>query len=348
MKFLIYGATGYTGKLMSERAKTLGLSPLLSGRNTEKLKQVAEPLGFNYKAVSLNDKQALQNLLGKVDLVIHCAGPFSATAKPMVEACLKTKTHYLDITGEISVFERHKSLDSKAKDANILIMSGVGFDVVPTDCLAAHLKNRMPDAEFLNLSVGGLSKISAGTAKTAIENISKSFAVRRNGKIIQLNKPLYSKADFGKGEVDTVSVSWGDIATAYYTTGIPNISVFFQLTFQTKKIIEMSRVMKWFLSLSPVQKKLKSKIEKKFKGPDESERENAKGIIYGEAVNSKGEKIISKLITPEGYKLTCMTALEITKKVLNGEVKPGYYTPALLFGENLITNIEGVELIDII
>ena len=204
MNFLIYGATGYTGKLMTERAKELGLSPLLSGRNPEKLKQVAEPLGFDHEAVSLSDKHGLLNMLSKIDLVIHTAGPFSGTAKPMVDACLKTKTHYLDITGEISVFERHKSLNSQAKDAGILIMSGVGFDVVPTDCLAAHMKKRMPDAEQLNISIGGLSKISAGTAKTAIENIAKSFIVRRSGKIIQLKKPLYSKADFGKGEVETV------------------------------------------------------------------------------------------------------------------------------------------------
>ena len=297
MKFLIYGATGYTGKLMAEKAKQLSLSPLLSGRNSEKLKKVSEPLGFDYEPVFLNDKQGLQSLLNKVDLVIHCAGPFSATAKPMVEACLKTKTHYLDITGEINVFERHRSLDQAAKDANILIMSGVGFDVVPTDCLSTHMKNRMPDAEYLNLSVGGLSKISAGTAKTAIENIAKSFSVRREGKIIQLKEPLFSKADFGKGEVETVSVSWGDVATAYYTTGIPNIVVYFQLTSQTKKMIKMNRVVKWFLSLSPIQKKLKSQIEKKFKGPDEAERENAKTIIFGEAINSKGEKVVSKLIT---------------------------------------------------
>ncbi len=348
MKFIIYGSTGYTGRLMSEKAKELGLSPLLSGRNPEKLKRTAEPLGFEYLPVSLDDKQGLLNLFNKVDLVIHCAGPFSATAEPVVEACLQTGTHYLDITGEINVFERHKSLDKAAKDADILIMSGVGFDVVPTDCLAAHLKNRMPDAEYLNLSVGGLSKISAGTAKTALENISESFSVRRNGKIIQLKKPLYGKADFGKGEVETVSVSWGDVATAYYTTGIPNISVFFQLTSSTKKIIKMNKAMKWFLSLPSIQKKLKSKIEKKVKGPDKEERENAKGIIFGEAINSKGEKVVSKLITPEGYKLTCITALEIAQRVLNGNVKPGYYTPALLFGEKLITDIDGVELTDII
>ncbi len=348
MKFLIYGATGYTGKLMAERAKKIGLSPLLSGRNPEKLKQVAEPLGFEYEAVSLNDEQGMINLLSKIDLVIHTAGPFSGTAKPMVDACLKTKTNYLDITGEISVFERHKSLDSKAKDAGILIMSGVGFDVVPTDCLSAHIKKRMPDAEQLKISIGGLSKISAGTAKTAIENIDRSFTVRRNGKIIQLKKPLYGKADFGKGEVETVSVTWGDIATAYYSTGIPNISVFFQLTSQTKKMVMMNRLTKWFLSLPPIQKKLKSGIEKKFKGPDKTERETAKAIIFAEAVNSTGEKVVSKLITPEGYKLTCMTALEIANRVLSGNVKPGYFTPAMLFGTDLITDIDGVELTDII
>ena len=348
MKFLIYGATGYTGKLIAERAKQLNLNPILSGRNPEKLKQVAEPLGFEFQSVELTENEKLLKLLEKVELVLHCAGPFSSTSKPMVDACLKTKTHYLDITGEISIFERNRSLDKAAKEAKILIMSGVGFDVVPTDCLSLHMKKRIPDAEHLNLSIGGLSQISSGTAKTAIENITKSFLVRKDGKITQLKNPLYGKADFGKGEVETVSVSWGDVATAFYTTGIPNISVFFQLTNQTKKIIKMNSFVKWILSLSPIENKLKSQIEKKFKGPDKEVRENAKGIIFAEVSNSSGKKMSSKLITPEGYKLTSITALEIVKKISNGDVKLGYFTPAMLYGTELITNIEDVTLTDIV
>jgi len=347
MNFLIYGATGYTGKLITQRAKKLNLNPILSGRNLEKLKKVAEPLGFEYETVELTNETKLLKLLEKVDLVLHCAGPFSATAKPMVDACLKTKTHYLDITGEISVFERNKSLDNSAKESNILIMSGVGFDVVPTDCLSAYMKKRMPDAKYLNISIGGLSQISSGTAKTAIENISKSFSIRKDGKIIQLKKPIYGKADFGKGEVETVSVSWGDIATAYYTTGIPNISVFFQLTKQTKKIIEINSFVKWILSQNFMQNKLKSQIEKKYKGPDEKVRETARGIIFAEVINSSGQKMRSKLITPEGYKLTSITALEIIQKISNGNVKHGYYTPAMLYGTDLINSLEDVSLTDI-
>jgi short subunit dehydrogenase-like uncharacterized protein len=346
-RFLIYGATGYTGKLIAEMAKKQGFSPLLGGRNPQKLKQLSETLDLEYRAVALDNKPALLDVVSAMDCVLHIAGPFSGTAAPMVEACLETQTHYLDITGEIAVFERHSSLDETAKSAGIMMMSGVGFDVVPTDCMAAYVKKRLPDADQLMLSVFGTGKVSPGTAKTAVESIKNGTQIRRDGRIVQSATPLYREIDFGQGPFKTIAASWGDVATAFYTTGIPNITVYFQTNPQLEKMVRMGKLTRWILGLPVVQKRLKAEIERKVKGPDEKQRESFSVTIIAEAVNPDGDKVVSKLTTPEGYTLTGMTALEIVKRLLDGELETGYRTPAMVYGADFITEFNGIDRKDI-
>jgi len=109
-----YGATGYTGKLAARTAKEKGLEPILAGRNEAKLKALAEPLGFQYRTFDLSDKAKLDKALGEADAVLHIAGPFSATSEPMADASLRARTHYLDITGEIDVFEALAARNAEA------------------------------------------------------------------------------------------------------------------------------------------------------------------------------------------------------------------------------------------
>jgi short subunit dehydrogenase-like uncharacterized protein len=238
-------------------------------------------------------------------------------------------------------------LDEKAKSAGIMMLSGVGFDVVPTDCMAAYVQKRLPDADQLTLSVLGTGKVSPGTAKTAVESIKTGTQIRRDGRIVQSAAPLYRKIDFGQGPVQTVAASWGDVATAFYTTGIPNITVYFQANPQLKKMVRMGKLTRWFLGMPIVQKRLKAGIERKVKGPDEIQRQSFSVTIIAEAVNPEGEKVVSKLTTPEGYTLTAMTAIEIVKRVLDGELKTGYRTPAMIYGADFITEFNGVVREDI-
>ncbi|HSZ75481.1 MAG TPA: saccharopine dehydrogenase NADP-binding domain-containing protein, partial [Rhizomicrobium sp.] len=188
-RFMIYGATGYTGKLVAKEAKRRGFNPLLSGRNAAKLKELAEPLGFDYVAVDLADAAGLDRALTGVDAVVHIAGPFSATSKPMVDACIRNRKHYLDITGEIAVLEALAARANEAGSAGVMLLPGVGFDVVPSDCLAAHMKRRMPDAVSLTLAIGGLEKMSRGTAKSSVESVANPVRVRRDGHILTLWPP---------------------------------------------------------------------------------------------------------------------------------------------------------------
>lgn len=238
-RIMIYGATGYTGKLVAQEAKRQGLNPLLAGRSAAKLKAVAEPLGFEWRAVALEDSAALDAALSEVQAVLHIAGPFSQTSKPMLDACLRTKRHYLDITGEIDVLEACAARDAEAKAAGIVVLPGVGFDVVPSDCLAAHMKERMPDAVKLTLAIGGLEKMSRGTAKSSVESIANPVRVRRGGEIVTQWPPERKSFDFGKGPRPSIAIGWGDVATAYHSTGIGDISVYFEAMPQLEQMANM-------------------------------------------------------------------------------------------------------------
>lgn len=346
-KLLIYGAYGYTGELIVRLAQEKGFTPILAGRNAKKLKNLANQTGFETRTLGLNDRYHLFELLKDTDVCIHAAGPFSETARPMVDACLETRTHYLDITGEIAVFLRHYRLDQAARKVGIMIMSGTGFDVVPSDCLAAHVKTRLPDADRLILSIGGLGYISPGTAKTALEKIGEKTVVRRSGEIVPLQEPNIRSTDLGAGPVDTISVSWGDVATAWFTTAIPDISVYFQLTDQLKKATEIGPVTRRLLKNSLVRTLVKFGIEKTVHGPNSAQREKGRVRILAEAFNAAGDQASSRLETPEAYALTSRTCLDIAGRVLDGDFKTGFHTPAGQYGPDFILGFDGVHRYDL-
>ncbi|HEX8287753.1 MAG TPA: saccharopine dehydrogenase NADP-binding domain-containing protein [Pyrinomonadaceae bacterium] len=344
--FLIYGANGYTGELIAREATRRGLKPILAGRSLTKVEPLAKELNLTARSFSLEDKKSLEYTLKEVDFVLHCAGPFSLTAKPMVEACLRLKKHYLDITGEIAVFEAMVRLDEKAKAAEIMIMPGVGFDVVPSDCLALHLKNRLPDATRLTLAFYGLGKISHGTQATMTLNAGAGGAVRRNGEIIKVPAAYKTrKIDFGEIEKTAVTIPWGDIATAFYSTGIPNIEVYTVVPEENLRLLKLSRYVGWLLAAKPIQNFLQNRIPKG--GPNEEERANGKTYLWGEASDERGNKVEAVQTGIEGYTMTVLTALQIAEKILGGNFRAGFQTPAKCYGADLILEINGVTRTDL-
>lgn len=338
--FLIYGAYGFTGKLIAEEAKRKGHAPLLAGRDEDKIKAVATELDMPWRAFSLDDTQALDEALTGRKAVIHAAGPYSSTAKPMVEACLRNGVHYLDITGELEVFEYIATLDREARERGIALIPGTGFDVVPTDCLAAYLKEQLPDAHHLELAFKGGGSLSRGTALTMLENIHKGGAVRKDGAITKVPTAWRTREiDFGKGGRLCVSIPWGDVSTAYHTTGIPNIIVY---TATSPKALKMMRLMRrtgWLLKGGPLRSVAEKQIRKKVKGPGQEARENTRSYIWGEAKNTSGEVCQALLITPEGYTLTAMSAVLAVEKIMDSVGKTGFMTPSLAFGNNYILEL---------
>ncbi len=341
-KFLIYGANGYTGELITRFAAERGMKPILAGRNAIKVEELAKKHHFDYRVFSLDETDRLDAALLEVDMVLHCAGPFSITSRPMVEACLRNKKHYTDITGEISVFETCAALDKKAQDAGIMVMPGVGFDVVPSDCLARHLKDRLPSATHLSLAFYGMGRISHGTQATMTMNVGKGGAIRKDGKIT--GGPAAWKTSviiFGEVTNSGVTIPWGDVATAFYSTGIPNIEVFTVVPPSSLKMMKMSRYLGWLLATKPFQDYLQKKIP--IGGPSDDERAKGKTLLWGEASDLNGNRVESRLQGPEGYTMTAIAALDIAQKILDGNFMAGYQTPAKAYGPDLVLEIDGVS-----
>lgn len=342
-QFLIYGATGYTGKLTARTAKEKGLKPVLAGRNEIKLKAVAESLGFQYRVFDLSDRTKMEAALGEVDAVLHIAGPFSATSRPMADACLRTGTHYLDITGEIDVFEALAARDMEARNAGVMLLPGVGFDVVPSDCLALHLKQRMPDATDLKIFIGGLNALSHGTAKSMVESIALGARVRRDGRIVSVSRPTKANCDFGEGPKPTIVIPWGDVSTAYYSTRIPNIEVRMAATPSLKVASLLPNFVRRVIGTPLVQSILKARVDRMPEGPSEEVLRSGNRVLVGAVTNLKGEIARTRLTTSQGYLLTAQTGVETARRVLSGEAEPGFQTPGLVFGADFILQFEGAR-----
>lgn len=346
MTWMIYGANGYTGELIAREAVRKGLSPILAGRNAEAVARLAKELGLQSRAFSLDDPQGTAAELYGVKAVLHCAGPFVHTSRPMVAACLATGASYLDITGEITVFEKVLAKGEDARKAGVVLIPGVGFDVVPSDCLAARLAAALPDATDLTLAFyteGGST--SRGTLKTMIESLPHAGAIRKDGRIVPVPVAWDAREiDFGgrAGRRWAMTIPWGDVSTAYHSTGIPNIRVY---SGTPPKAIRRMKRLAPFLPLAgwkPVKRFAQRWVEKKVTGPTPQQRETARVYLWGEARNAAGRVVTSRIETPEGYRFTAESSVACIEKVLAGTVQPGAWTPSKAFGADFVTTLPGV------
>ena len=344
---LIYGATGYTGKLMAKTARQQGLEPILAGRDAAKARAVAEPLGLAWRSFDLADPARVDDGLKDVAVVLNAAGPFSATARPMADACIRGRIHYLDITGEIDAFEALAARDADAKAAGVMLLPGAGFDVAPSDCLAAHLKRRLPNATDLKIYIGGAATLSRGTMKTAIEGIAAGTRVRRGGRIVTLDRAASGACDFGQGPKATAPVSWGDVSTAYHSTGIPNIEVQFEATPAITALARLPGFVKSFLGRPFMQTFLKARVDRQPEGPSDEARRSGRVVLVGVARNEAGESVRSRLTTPDGYALTAMTSVDFAHRAASGQFKAGFQTPSLAYGADAILGFAGVRRDDL-
>ncbi|HEY7328824.1 MAG TPA: saccharopine dehydrogenase NADP-binding domain-containing protein [Gemmataceae bacterium] len=345
--FLLYGANGYTGRLIAREAVVRGLRPVLAGRNAEAVGALARELGLEHRIISLDDAAATRKGLEGVQAVLHCAGPFAHTAKPMVDACLEARVHYLDITGEISVFESLAARDTEAMAAGILLLPGAGFDVVPSDCLAAHLHRRLPTAKRLTLAFQGIGRYSRGTATTIVENLHRGGVVRRGGVLTSVPAAWRTRdIDFGNGPKLAVTIPWGDVSTAYRSTGIGDIEVYTAMSRWQLRFMRLSRAFGWALRTSRVQSYFKRRIQAGPPGPSDEERARGRTYLWGEVEDGQGRRMVSRLRGPEGYTFTVLTALAAMMRVLSSDAPAGYQTPSLAYGPDFVLEVPGVERVD--
>jgi len=344
--WMLYGANGYTGQLIAREAARRGWQPILAGRSRERILPLASELGLEARVFDLADRAQAALALKGIRLVLHCAGPFSATSGLLIAACLTTGTHYLDITGEIGVLEHAHEQGEAARVAGIVICPGVGFDVIPTDCVAAKLQSALPNATHLALGFHSGSALSPGTGKTLLESLANGGKVRKDGRIVTV--PLAHKTrriDFGDGETLAMTIPWGDVSTAFYTTRIPNIEVY---TFATPALVMAARTanhVRRLLGASLVQRHLKRMFDKILKGPSGKTREATPAYVWGEVTNEAGQVKSARIMTANGYSLTVSGALAVVEHLMQREVRGGAYTPATLMGPDLVVQLPGSRIL---
>ncbi|WP_408959489.1 saccharopine dehydrogenase family protein [Natrinema sp. 74] len=343
---LVYGSYGYTGRLIAREAVARGGSPVVAGRDGRAVAEQADRLGVEGRTFDL-ESAALESHLASFDAVLNCAGPFVDTAGPLVEACLETGTDYLDITGEFAAFESLRQRDAAAREAGLTLLPGVGFDVVPSDCLAAFLADRLSDADQLCLGVkvgGGLSR---GTAKTLVDHLGSGGVVRRNGRLIRVPTAFRTREiDFGDGPEHAVTIPWGDIVTAAHTTGIESVEVYAAAPPWTTKGLSAVDSLGWLLERRSVERLLEWVIDARLDGPDERELATGSAVVWGEATDrATGQRARARLRTPNPYALTAESAVTAAERVLGDRhrIPSGFQTPASAFGSEFALELAGTE-----
>jgi short subunit dehydrogenase-like uncharacterized protein len=349
--WMIYGPTGYTGQLVAQEAVARGHRPLLVGRSREKLAMLADSLGLDYAVADINDREALVQAIRRVKLVYHAAGPFIYTAPQMIAACLEAGAHYLDITGELSVYQHTFAQHDAALARGVVLVSGVGFDVVPSDCLARYVAEKLPDAtEIITViaalgSSGGGVGVSAGTAKTELEMIEQSgFVERRLGQLVEIG-PGSGARHFPmvSGDALAMPVPWGDLETVYRATGIPNITAYITLPPLLIRALPLLHTPLFGALRIPAVKTFATQMVERFiSGPSEAMRENGRTQIYAETRNATGSIQQAWLETLEAYQFTAVAGVRAVEHVLAMSPK-GALAPSQALGADFVMEIPGTQ-----
>jgi short subunit dehydrogenase-like uncharacterized protein len=342
---MIYGANGYTGRLIARRAVEQGLKPLLAGRNQAAVSALAAEL--QCESVSFDVAQSA-NFVDRVRgcaAVMHCAGPFSQTARQMMDACIAAGADYLDITGEMEVIEQAAARGDRARQAGVALIPAIGFDVVPSDCLAAMLAERLPSAKVLQLAFAGGGGFSVGTTKTMIESLPSGGRVRIDGEIRRV--PIAWKTmevPFRRGKQPAVTIPWGDVASAYYSTGIGNIEVYTVMPSAQIAWLRRLRFVLPLLGFRPLQSLAKNWAQRNIKGPSDEERETARSSFWGRVSDDQGKSASATLETVSGYKLTAITAVMALERVLAKQAPKGFSTASQAFGRQFIMEVPDTDI----
>jgi short subunit dehydrogenase-like uncharacterized protein len=344
MAWMIYGAYGYTGRLITAEACRRGERPLLAGRDARRLRALGSEFGLDHRVFALSDPAALGRGLEGVTVVAHCAGPFSATSKAMVDACLAAGTHYLDITGEIDVFESILPRDGEARDAGVVLLPGAGFDVVPSDCLAALLAAAMPGGALLELAFRTDGGPSPGTARTAMEALGAIGRARVGGVITAVPAQRRRRSvDFADGRATVSAISWGDVSTAYYSTGIEDIVVYAALPGAAGPIAALAAAAGSVVASRGVQRLLKRAVGM-LRGPSAAARATTTAQLWGRVTDAGGHFVTGTMTTPNPYDLTADAVVSIVGRIAAGAVAAGAHTPSGALGAGFAGDLAGVKV----
>ncbi|MCF4997226.1 hypothetical protein GIW70_06550 [Pseudomonas syringae] len=323
-KLMIYGATGYTGRMAAERAKVLGLDFEIAGRNAQTLAPLAAQLDVPFRVFEAGPEAA--KYLAGINVLLNFAGPFAQTASSLMHACIKAGVDYLDITAEINVYRLAERLGTEAAAAGVMLLPGVGWDVVPTDSLAVHVAQRMEKPRSLSIALQVPGSMSRGSAMSVSEIIGAGLLARVDGELVEAPDALARYFDFGDGPVLCAPLSFGDLITGWHSTGIPNIEMFVHIAGDAFPEGDLSALPD---------------------GPTAEERDAHRARAVAEVTGADGSVSRSIIETVNGYTYTPLAAIEAARHVLDGKRRPGYATPARVFGGDFAMSIPGTVIRDL-
>jgi short subunit dehydrogenase-like uncharacterized protein len=354
MQLLIYGATGFTGRLIVQEALKQGLRPIVAGRNQKLVEDLAKRLGLEARVFSLEGPQPeVVRALEGVGVVVHAAGPFVFTSKPMVDACLKAGIHYVDITGELPVFDAIYARDAEAKAANVALVPGGGYDIVPTDCLALFATQQVDAPVELRIAIHGNTDPTSGTMKSMLEQMANPEVRVTVDQGVRKPCPLGSDVrtfTFGKRSLSTLHAPLADLAAAPRTTGVSTVGTYLSMP---PRAIAAARRWGWLgqrlLRVGFIKSYARQWAENKFRGPSVVQQSDSRSYATVQVTNQAGKSRSYGLTLPEPYALTAMTSVGLALRLLDSShPRPaGALTPAQLMGADFILTLPNTERYEI-
>lgn len=351
MTWMLYGAYGYTGRLVAELAVARGERPVLAGRRAEPLRALADRLDLPRQVVALDDPAAVDRALEGIDVVAHCAGPFSATSAPMVAACLRCGAHYADVTGEIDVLEAVLARHDEAAANAVVLLPGAGFDVVPSDCLVATVAAAVNRPVRIDLALRMGGGVSPGTAATAMEALGAPARGRVGGAIAPVPaERRRRRVPFADGPSEAVAISWGDVATAWWSTGAPDVTVYLgvpdRLAGAASAVGSGGGPLAGLLQHPAVRRTLTGAV-RRLPGPSDRARARSRGQLWAEATGADGTRASATMTTPNAYALTADSVVRVVQALGRAEVTPGAWTPSRALGAGFAATLDGVTVSEV-
>lgn len=343
-KILIYGVTGFMGELILERAVAEGHARRLfaGGRNPAGTAREAGDYGVEARVFDLDDLDRIVESLEDVDVVLNCAGPFSRTATPLVMACLRSRTHYLDLAGEVDEHLALEARDDEARQAGVILMPGVGFGIVPTEAAAVLACQQLDSPRRVVIAYRTVGEPSRGTLDTVMKSIHKD-GVRRMGGVLVPVPPGSDvfRVKSPKVEFKAVLNPWrADLVSVFHSTGVPTITTYSTFPGAARLMMKAPGVMEWGF----VQNALDNMIAKSSRGPTDAQMDAGSTTCVAVAYAEDQQSVVA-IRGPDAYRFTAMTAVECALRVAESDAV-GFCTPAQVCGTDYLFELEGVQRLD--
>lgn len=320
---MIYGATGYTGRMAALQAQKLGLAPVLAGRKEQALAALASELGLEHRVFALEDEALVRHALEGVDVLLNCAGPFSHTASPLIAACLQVRTHYLDIAAELDSYLLSEQNNQDAIGAGVMLLPGCGGSVAMLGSLAARAVEVVSAPVALRIALHVSGAMSRGSATSASQNMTAQCLMRKDDKLTSRDPSDLRSFNFGSYEASCFPVTLPDLITIAQQTGIGDIETYVHVSGTAFPDGDLSEL--------PA-------------GPDAKAREANRYQAAVEVVAKDGTTTRAFLDTVNGYTFTPLAAVEAARRVLAGQVRTGFQTPVGLFGSGFAETIADTRI----